>query len=78
MNGRRGESASEVPAVEWTVGACTELRFVRPDGGANGGPRWFLGGIPVETRGLVSGVISQRARDRARSLLAELGVRRGH
>ncbi|MEZ5964131.1 MAG: hypothetical protein R3F56_09825 [Planctomycetota bacterium] len=47
-----------VPAVEWTINrARTELRLVRPFGGENGSPRYFLRGLDLtdEVRALWPG-----------------------
>lgn len=41
-----------VPAVEWVVGdAGTELYLVRPDGGGENGPRYFMKGLPLPELG---------------------------
>jgi hypothetical protein len=40
-------AGTDIPVVEWEIGARTTMHLVRPDGGASGGPRWFLRGIDV-------------------------------
>jgi hypothetical protein len=43
-----GRADSTTPAVEWTITSFrTELHLVRPFGGENGGPRYFLRGIDL-------------------------------
>jgi hypothetical protein len=45
--------SSLIPGVEWIVASRTTIHFVRPDGGASGGPRYFMRGIDL--RGILSG-----------------------
>lgn len=43
-----GRADSVTPAVEWTINPVrTELHLVRPNGGQNGSPRYFLRGIDL-------------------------------
>ena len=39
--------ASDIPGVEWLVTSRSTIHFVRPDGGARGGPRYFMRGIDI-------------------------------
>ena len=39
--------ASDIPGVEWLVASRSTIHFVRPDGGASGGPRYFMRGIDI-------------------------------
>lgn len=68
--------SSDVPAVEWVVGARTTLHLVRPDGGRHGGPRYFLKGLDLEdlVRPLLPLRLAPRARRRARVVLRGLGA----
>jgi hypothetical protein len=71
----RGTAA--VPVVEWHSGARTVLHLLRPDGGENGGPRYFARGVDVteEARALLdlpSGPEEQRL---ARAVLRSLGAK---
>jgi hypothetical protein len=48
-------AGSAVPGVEWTVTSRTEIHFVRPTGGLEGGPRYFMRGIDLreQVKGLL-------------------------
>lgn len=67
---------SDVPAVEWVLGARTTLHLVRPHGGRHGGPRYFLKGIDLEdlVRPLLPLRLAPREQRRARTLLRILGA----
>jgi hypothetical protein len=65
-----------VPVVEWTVGTRTEVHFVRPDGGSDGGPRWYLSGIELrDAAGLLPVRPKLPAIARGKRRIGELGGR---
>lgn len=69
---------ASVPAVEWTVTPTrTELHLVRPSGGENGGPRYFLRGIDLndEVRALWPWKASADDRRWAENELLRFGAR---
>lgn len=72
---RRG--ASDLPVVEWRAAPRTTLHLVRPQGGANGSPRYFLRGIDVTevARELLPLPRTLETEGHARRVLKELGVR---
>ena len=74
---RRG--ASEVPVVEWRAGPRTSLHLVRPDGGGEGRPRYFLRGIDLtrEVAELMALPRTQLTEHHARGVLRALGMRGG-
>lgn len=39
--------SGDIPGVEWIVASRTTIHFVRPDGGARGGPRYFMRGVDL-------------------------------
>lgn len=68
---------SEVPVVEWRIDVRTTLHLVRPEGGRNGLPRYYLRGIDLTdaTRDLLALPRSAQATARARDVLRSLGAR---
>ncbi|MDP6930884.1 MAG: hypothetical protein QF412_14390 [Planctomycetota bacterium] len=68
---------ARAPLVEWIVGPPTRLHLVRPDGGEDGGPRYFLRGIDLAKQ--VEGMMSKRPTahelQRARKILRSLNGR---
>lgn len=77
--GLYGET-SETPAVEWTVGGRTELRFVRPFASREGyrGPRYFLRGLDLQdlVKPLLPIQVGGRDVLRARKVIQAIGGRK--
>jgi len=69
--------AADVPMVEWRVEGRTTLHFVRPEGGRNGLPRYYLRGIDLtdSTRELLPVARDELTRTRAREVLRSMGAR---
>jgi hypothetical protein len=71
----RGTSLT--PGVEWIVASRTTIHFVRPDGGASGGPRYFMRGIDL--RRILSGALpvtdSAASRIRVGAAVSAMGGR---
>lgn len=67
--------AGATPCVEWTIALRTEVRFVRPDAGVGGGPRYMLGGLDVGQglRELLPVQPTSVELERAKRLLVQLG-----
>ncbi len=69
-------SAQQVPLAEWTVTTTTRLHLVKPDGGRDGRPRYFMRGIDLKPMiGDFAPVYRSTADlSRARRILREMGA----
>jgi hypothetical protein len=71
-------TGTDIPGVEWTISGRTELHFVRPSGGTDGGPRYFLRGIDLrmQIEGLLPGRQTGGHRAQVNRIVRALGGRR--